>query len=107
MTPLQNHVRWCIRAQAALSIGMLALFFGFYFLGYRPQNARLVDLQTQIAQRQFALRDSESRTRVLPAVAAEVKTLREQLDQSKKLPPQQELPQFVKDVTGIGQDSAL
>ena len=99
---LQNHVRWFIRAQWALGALMIALLGTFFFVGYQPQIARLRQLQLQILQSQEELRQSQAKTILLPAVAAEVKNLRQQLDASKKLPPQQERPQFMKEVTALG-----
>jgi Tfp pilus assembly protein PilO len=107
MGNLQNHVRWFIRAQWALGALMVALLVAFFAFGYRPQTARLRQLQLDISQRQYELRQSQDKTRILPAIAADVKSLRQQLDASKKLPPQQELPQFLKDVTALGQRCSL
>ena len=107
MSNLQNHVRWFIRAQWGLGAFMVALLVTFFAFGYRPQTARLRQLQLDISQRQFELRQSQDKTRVLPAIASDVKSLRQQLDASKKLPPQQELPQFLKDVTDLGQKCRL
>ena len=107
MGNLQNHVRWFIRAQWALGALMVALLGAFFVLGYQPQTARLRQLQQQISQRQYELRQSQEKTRVLPAVAADVKSLRQQLDASKKLPAQQERPQFLKDITALAQQCSL
>jgi len=107
MISLQSHVRWFIRAQWALGALMLALLGSFYVLGYRPQSARLRQMQSQISQRQYDLRENQAKTRVLPAVASDVKNLRQQLDESKTLPAQQEWPQFMKDVTALGQKCSL
>ena len=104
---LQNHVRWFVRAQWALGILMAAMLGSFFLFGYAPQIARLHQLQTQIAQSQFELRQNQMKTRELPAVAIDVKNLRQQLDASKQLPPLQELPQFLKDVAALGQQCSL
>jgi Tfp pilus assembly protein PilO len=107
MGNLQNHVRWFIRAQWVLGGLMVALLGVFFLLGYRPQIARLRQLQQQIAQSQYELRESQVKTKALPAIASEVKNLRQQLDASKQLPARQELPQFLKDVTALGQACSL
>jgi Tfp pilus assembly protein PilO len=107
MGNLQNHVRWFIRAQWTLGALMVAMLVIFFIMGYRPQIARQQQLQFQIAQCQEELRQSQAKTRVLPAVAADVKNLRQQLDASKKLPPQQERPQFMKEVTAMGEQCSL
>jgi Tfp pilus assembly protein PilO len=107
MGNLQNHVRWFIRAQWALGTLMVGLLGAFFVFGYRPQTARLQQLRLQISQSQYELRESQAKTKVLPAVAADVKSLRQQLDASKKLPPLQERPQFMKDVSDLGQKCGL
>jgi Tfp pilus assembly protein PilO len=107
MGNLQNHVRWFIRAQWALAGLMLALLGVFLVFGYRPQLAHLRQLQLETSQRQYELRMNQLKTEALPAIAADVKMLRQQLDASKKLPPQQELPQFMKDVAALGQECLL
>jgi Tfp pilus assembly protein PilO len=107
MKNLQDHVRWFIRAQWAMGAFMLALLVVFYVIGFRPQSARLRQLQAQISRRQYDLRESQAKTRILPAVAIDVRNLRQQLDASKVLPQQEELPQFLKDIAVLGQHYSL
>jgi Tfp pilus assembly protein PilO len=107
MTHLQNHVRWFIRAQWTLGIFMAGLFGAFLIVAYRPYIARLHQLELNLSQCEYELRENQAKTKVLPAVAADVKHLKQQLDASKKLPPRQELPQFLKDVTALGQSCNL
>jgi Tfp pilus assembly protein PilO len=107
MSNLQNHVRWFIRIQWALGALMVVMLGVFLIVGYRPRIARLQQLDEQISQSQYELRESQAKTRILPAVAADVKHLRQQLDASKKLPPQQERPEFMKEVTRLGQLCSL
>jgi Tfp pilus assembly protein PilO len=107
MANLQNHVRWFIRAQWTLGGIMVTLFGSFLLFDYRPYLTRLHQLQVDLSQCQYELQENQAKTKVLPAVAADVKHLRQQLDASKKLPPRQELPQFLKDVTALGQSCNL
>jgi Tfp pilus assembly protein PilO len=107
MVNLQNHVRMFRQAQWGLGALMVALLGSFFLFGYRPQTAALRRLQTEIGQQQYELRESQAKTRILPAVAVDVINLRQQLDASKKLPAQQELPQFLKDVAALGQQCSL
>jgi len=107
MKHLQEHVRWFIRAQWALGALMASLLGTFYIVGYLPQTQRLRELQSLIVERQTDLRENQAKTKVLPAIAIEVRNLRQQLNASKELPTQQELPQFLKDITRLGQEGAL
>jgi Tfp pilus assembly protein PilO len=107
MGNLQNHVRWFIRVQWALGALMVVMLGVFFLVGYRPRIGRLQQLDREISQSQYELRESQAKTRILPAVAADVKHLRQQLDASKKLPPQQERPEFMKEVTALGQQCRL
>jgi Tfp pilus assembly protein PilO len=107
MGNLQNHVRWFSRAQWMLGVMMVACLGTFFLFGYRPQMARLHQLQAEIGRSQYELQDSQFRTRTLPIVASDVKRLRQQLDASRKLPSPQELPQFLKDITQLGAQFSL
>jgi Tfp pilus assembly protein PilO len=107
MVNLQNHFRMFRQAQWAMGVLMVGLLSSFYLLGYRPQSASLLRLQAEIGRQQYELRESQAKTKILPAVAVDVRNLRQQLDASKKLPPQQELPQFLKDVAALGQACSL
>src|SRR5438045_315989 len=107
MNTLQNQVRWCARAQWALGGAAALGLLVFYFAGYRPQMRRLEQLRADISSQQRELQFSQSRAKVLPQVAIEVKNLRLQLDQIRKPSRQTELPQLIKDLTQIAQQAAL
>jgi Tfp pilus assembly protein PilO len=108
MRTLQTQIKWCARAQWAIAIVLLLIVAAFYFLGYRPMSARLNLLTEQILQRQRDLMAGRMETKVLPDVAGEVKRLRERLERShKSIPAQQELPEFIRSVTQLSQQSSL
>lgn len=108
MPTLQSQIRWCARAQWALAGVMLLLVGAFYVLGYRPMTARAQSLDMQIARSQEDLAIAKAQTKVLPEVALKVERLRATLERSKKSIPQQpELPQFIRDVTMLSQQSTL
>ncbi len=108
MGTLQNQIRWCARAQWTMTVATLALAAAFYLLGYRPLTHRLHALHAQIDECERDLMESRLQTKILPDVAGEVEKLRARLERShKSIPPQQELPQFIRDVTQLSQQAAL
>jgi type IV pilus assembly protein PilO len=101
-------MHWCVRAQWSLAAIALALAGVFYFLHYRPQNQRQQSLASQIALKQRELQEGRTHTSVLPEVATEVERLRARVERSKKsIPRQQDLPQFIRDVSQLGQQASL
>jgi Tfp pilus assembly protein PilO len=108
MPTLQSQIRWCARAQWTLAGLMLAMVLGFCAFAYRPMTAETRALRAQVARTQEELSVAKAQTKVLPAVALKVERLRARLERSKKSIPQQpELPQFIKDVTQLSQQSRL
>jgi Tfp pilus assembly protein PilO len=107
MLTLQKQITWCTRAQWTLGAVIVALTGGFYLFGYRPITQRQAQLQVQIAARQFELSDTGSKAHVLPQVATEVKILRLKLEGSKRLPKQNDLAQFMRDITQLSSQSSL
>lgn len=108
MRSLQSQITWCARGQWVLAGVIVALSAAFYALGYRPLTNRLGELRGQITQRQRDVVAGRIETRVLPDVAGEVQRLQARLDRSNKsIPSQQELPQFIKDITQLSQQSNL
>jgi Tfp pilus assembly protein PilO len=108
MRSLQSQITWCARGQWALAGVIVTMSVAFYALGFRPLTGRLGDLRGRITQRQRDVVAGRNETRVLPDVAGEVKRLQARLDRShKSIPPQQELPQFIKDITQLSQQSNL
>lgn len=108
MQTLRNQIRWCARLQRGLAGLMLALAVVFYILGYRPQTARLRELDGRIHEQQRDLMSARLQTKILPEVAGEVERLRIKLERTRKsIPPQQELPQFIRAVTQLSQQATL
>ena len=108
MRSLQTQTKWFARGQWALGGAVVALVVAFYALGFRPLTHRLSLLRWQIAQRQRDVTAGRNETRVLPDIAGEVQRLESRLERShKSIPPQQELPQFIKDITQLSQQSNL
>ena len=87
---------------------MLVIVTCFYLLGYRPITARQRQMTEKINQSQRDLMASRLQTRILPDVAGEVAMLKAKLERSKKsIPVDQELPQFIRDVTQLSQQATL
>jgi len=108
MRSLQSQIKWCARGQWALAGVIVALVAAFYVLGFRPLTKRLNDLRGQITQRQRDVFAGRAETKVLPDVAGEVQRLQARLERSNKsIPPQQELSQFIRDITQLSQQANL
>ena len=108
MRSLQTQLAWCVKAQWGLGIGLVVILAAFYFVGYRPQHAKLKERKAQIQQKQQEMDAANTRVANLPAVAIEVEKLRTKLERfNKKLPKQQDLGQFIRDITTLSQQSSL
>lgn len=107
MLSLQSQISLYTRAQWALHAAMVLMVGGFYFFGYRPQTQHMADLRMQISTSQGDLGSGQSQTRQLPSVAAEVEQLKASLRKFKTVPKQQELAQFIRDISQLAQQSSL
>ena len=107
MLTLQNQIKWCSRLQWWLGGAMLLLWAAFLLLGYRPITRRQATLEQQIAMLQSELSTSSSKAGALPQVAGEVKIQRLKLDGANRLPKQNDLAQFIRDITQLSQQSSL
>jgi Tfp pilus assembly protein PilO len=108
MRSLRSQNGWCRRAQRLL-LGVLAIGLVAFYLGaYRPQMLALNDLRQQADRRRGELHTAEARARTLPAVMHEVEQLRQRLARfDKKLPRQQDMDQFLRDIAQLGQQAGL
>ncbi|MGH7179686.1 MAG: type 4a pilus biogenesis protein PilO, partial [Tepidisphaeraceae bacterium] len=107
MQTLQSQIRLCGKAQWVLAALSAVGIVGFYFGLYRPRTNRLHELTAAVLKQQQDLRSGQSRARALPEVAVEVRNLRAQLDQIRRPSKRNELPQFIKDLTQLGQQASL
>jgi Tfp pilus assembly protein PilO len=105
---LKNRLVWCERAQWGL-LAFLALFgAGAYLLWIHPANVQLESANARFVLARNELRDNENRAKNLPLVEMEIARLRQRVERfDKTLPRQQDLAQFMNDVTHISQDAAL
>jgi Tfp pilus assembly protein PilO len=107
MLTLQNQIVWCRRLQSTLGAVMLASAVTFYVFGYRPQTARLRDLEVRTAARQRELEANQQKARDRTRIAAANERLRLELDRFRKPSKRQEFSQLVKDLTLAAQQASL
>ncbi len=107
MKMLREQVAWCTRAQWVMGICALALLVGFYLVGYAPASHRLAELDRQIANTRSELANTQGKANTLTMITKDVQKLKEKLGNSKKLPSQNDLPQFIKDVEMFSRNSSL
>jgi Tfp pilus assembly protein PilO len=108
MTSLQNQLSWCVKAQWTLAIAMIAMLLGFYFAWYRPEHTLLRERRAAIESKRVELEANGTRASNLHMVKLEVDNLRARLERfNKKLPKQQDLGQFIRDITTVSQQSSL
>ncbi len=94
-------VSWLEKSLAVVGILMVVGFVAFV---YRPDIRRIADLQASWKFERALLATSQTEAQRLPVVAREVEELRQKLDRfDKRLPKQEELGAFMKDVTNCQQ----
>ncbi len=108
MRTLRTQIMFCTRAQWVLGAGM-ALMLGLFFLfGYRQANNRLRDLRIDEDRKLNELSMGQARLQSLDTLELEVERLRLKLARfDKKLPRQQDLGAFMRDITLLSQQSSL
>jgi Tfp pilus assembly protein PilO len=108
MRTLQSQIGWCAKAQLILGASLLLVCAAYYPLVHRPAAQRSSDLQMQMDTKQRELRANQSRNQVRRVVERKVADLRSRLVRfDRKLPKQQELDQFLRELTRLSQQSAL
>jgi type IV pilus assembly protein PilO len=108
MRTLKTQIGWCAKAQWVLGSTMVCALGAFYLFGYRPQTNRLATLHEQIDRKQRDLRDNQTNLMIRPDVERTVRELEKKLDKfNTRLPRQQELGQFIRDVNRLSQQSML
>jgi Tfp pilus assembly protein PilO len=107
MPALRQQIRLCSRAQWIMAATACVLVAGFYLVGYRPTTRRLETLRKLIDESRNQITLASAQTRRLPAVAAELGSLREQLSGSKSLSHRSEIALFLKEIAELGQRASL
>ncbi len=105
---LKDQLVWCRRAQWGLFAMLVVLGGAVYLFWIRPENNELSAAHQRIAMAESELEQDQSRANNLPKVLLEIDRLRQRVERfDKKLPKQQDLAQFINDVTRISQDASL
>lgn len=108
MRTLKTQIGWCARAQWVLGATMVGALGAFYLFGFRPETQRLSKLNEQIDRKQLELQDNQSRTTIRQQVEKDVIELERRLEKfDARLPKQQELGQFIRDVNRLSHQSML
>lgn len=107
MLSLKNQIVWYRRTQWALGIATLLVCACFYVFGYRPQQQRLQTLNTKISRDHAELLGTQTKTRVLPSVSAEVKMLRDRLGRFKTISKQHEVGQFLQEMDQVSRQASV
>lgn len=101
MGQLKRQLRWIGHAQFWATVAAVACTGATAYIAYRPQRSMLIDLRQKKVEVDTQLRAGLTHTSILPAVAADVDRLRSELDRSKTLPHQKELPQFIGNIAQL------
>jgi len=105
---LKTRLIWCQRAQIAMAVALLLYAVGAFLLWIHPANTALEAAYGRLASAQAELREDQNRVKHLPLVEQQIARLRQRVERfDKKLPHQQNLAQFINDLTRISQDAAL
>lgn len=108
MRTLKNQIGWCAQAQWVLGATMIGALAVFYIFGYRPETRKLAELNEQIDRKQRELQTSQTRTVIREQVELDVIKLKRRLENfDERLPKQQELGQFIRDVNRLSHQSML
>lgn len=75
---------------------------------YRPQTQRLEQLQTQITSQKLALEEATQKVAVVPEMTRQVQAMKDRYqDFDRKLPKQQELHEFLRQISNNVDSSQL
>jgi Tfp pilus assembly protein PilO len=108
MRSLQAEISWCTRKQWIILLCILAITGAFLLFVCRPAYGRRTELREQKVSIQRQIDADQTQLARLPAVRAEVESLRQKLARfDRKLPRSQELDQFLNDISQVRQQYAL
>jgi Tfp pilus assembly protein PilO len=104
---LQHQRLWIVRVQLTLAGVTLCGLAAFFLFVYRPGAVRVRELKTETSAIEFQLARNEEAAKDLNKIKADVLRLRDQFTRSRQLPPQQDLPKFLRDIDQLSQASKL
>jgi Tfp pilus assembly protein PilO len=108
MPSLKTQIQWITRGQRLL-IGLMLLALGlFYWAVYAPQSRRIDHISSRIGESERELVSSQTQTRVLPKVQADIDRLRERLADYNTLPTKPgDLGQFQLEIAELARRDHL
>ncbi len=87
---------------------IMALAIGFLLTAHCAQRRHLEDLRTEIAQTRVAIDTDSARAASVPQLVAQVDHLKNQFqDFDHRLPRQQELGEFLRDISSLARSGAF
>src|SRR5258706_3899941 len=108
MRSLSAQITWCRRLQWGLSLGVALGAVIFLFAGYLPAKHRLDALHMQIQSTTREVEEKQNKAQHLPLLALEVQELESRVrDYDRQVPKQDDLGDFIKDITRVSRQLAL
>ena len=108
MRSLSAQITWCRRLQWGLSLGVALGAVIFLFAGYLPAKHRLDALHMQIQSTTREVEEKQNKAQHLPLLALEVQELESRVrDYDRQFPKQDDLGDFIKDITRVSRQLAL
>jgi Tfp pilus assembly protein PilO len=107
MIPLNQQSGWIRRCHIILGVSAGVGLLLFYLAVYRPSTGRLSDIRREIASAELQISKNHDAARDLDNIKRDVQMLREQIARSRKLPPEQDLSGFLREITGLAQGASL
>ncbi|MDP9175447.1 MAG: type 4a pilus biogenesis protein PilO [Planctomycetota bacterium] len=107
MPSLKTQIGYCSRAQLALGAVLLVVLAIFLLAGYRPQTARLQQLNQDMNETEKELEVSQAQAAHLPGVTADLARLKAQLADFQHLPNNPELGEFTSQITELSRKTGL
>lgn len=107
MIPLNQQSEWIRRCHIVLGVSSGVCLLLFYFLIYRPMTHRLAEIRREVASAELQIGKNEDAARDLDNIKRDVQLLREQIARSRKLPGDQDLSGFLREISGLAQGASL
>lgn len=107
MIPLCQQSQWINRCQKLLGVLSGLGVVIFYLVLYRPGTSRLNQIRQEIASTESQIRQNQQAAQDLDLIKRDVQRLKEQLARSRQLPKEQDLAGFLREITGLAQQTGL
>jgi Tfp pilus assembly protein PilO len=108
MAALRTQAGLCTKLQWTLAGVLAACIAAFLVFYWRPGSREQANLRLELSRRQLELDANRDVSTRLAVVSANVERTRLRLERfNRKLPKQEELGQFVKEITNLSQQASL